>query len=217
MSGMYVFFVNQTIVKDSDLSQKSTLKHWSRKDGAHAGGGATFLSLFVQARYRLLIALMILLLLAPLKAASMMTIPSRIQAALFQKIFHYVTAFETSPDYRLLIVYNPRTETQKDDLVAALSSERIQVFACDISRLSEYIDGADVVYFMPESEAGAEMCKKKGKLSVSGVPGHARNGIVSISLGLVNDQPRIFINLNSLQAEGHEVSVGLLKYAQVYR
>jgi hypothetical protein len=62
----------------------------------------------------------------------------------------------------------------------------------------------------------ASLCKNNKVLSVAGVSGYAEQGFVSIAFGIMNNNPKIYLNLTSLGKEGQSLSSEILRIATVY-
>lgn len=146
-----------------------------------------------------------------------LAIPGRIQAATFSKVFKYSTRLRGTEPIRLLIVYNDGQRRERDELLEAFKNAAVSGFAVSNKELVNKIDSADVVYFLPGLEDHTNLCKQKEKLSISAHTPYTEQGQVSISLGLVQDRPRLFVHLSSLSREGHDLSASILKISQVFR
>jgi molybdopterin converting factor small subunit len=144
-------------------------------------------------------------------------IPGRIQAATFSKVFKYSTRLRGTDPIRLLIVHNGRQRRELDELMQAFNNAAVVSFDVSYQELNQKIDSADVVYFMPGLENYTDICKQKEKLSISAYTPYTEKGNVSISMGLVQDRPRLFVHLSSLSKEGHDLSASILKISQVFR
>jgi hypothetical protein len=146
-----------------------------------------------------------------------LAIPGRIQAATFSKVFKYSTRLRGTDPIRLLIVYNDGQRRERDELLEAFNNAAVAATAVSYEDLVSKVDSADVVYFLPGLKDHTNICKQKEKLSISAHTPYTEHGQVSISLGLVQDRPRLFIHLSSLSQEGHDLSASILKISQVFR
>jgi len=145
-------------------------------------------------------------------------IPAKIQVALINKIFNYSTALAEKENINILLTYNNNTRSLAQDITKAFASiERVNIDAVTEEQFDLRVNKYDVVYIMPEMDHLAPECHKLKKLTISCVPQLAKNGTVAIAVGLVNDLPRVFINIKSLETEGHSVSAKLLQIAEVYK
>ncbi|MBN2361739.1 MAG: DUF4154 domain-containing protein, partial [Deltaproteobacteria bacterium] len=82
------------------------------------------------------------------------------------------------------------------------------------------IAGARILYLMPDVAAGplAELSIRAGTLSVSGAAGFAEAGQCAIGLGLDTDgRPRIVVNLDQAQLEGHRFAPQFLALTKIIR
>ena len=149
--------------------------------------------------------------------ASALPIPARIQAALFSKVFQYEHSLKSKESVRILIVYEERDYKVKDELVTAFLRAGFDVEYSNAKDITKYISGFDVVYFMNGTYDLTHLCKENNVLSISSNPKIVQSGDISIGIGLVNDLPRIFINLTGIELEGFKVSSQLLKIAVVYK
>lgn len=160
--------------------------------------------------------------LIPIAVAQKMSIPARIQAAMFSKVFKYDTQLKGKEPIHLLIIFDHKTNSEKDELVKTFESASIVVKTIHDKEIKNkynitVFDSVDVVYIMPGLEGHSILCKEKKKLSIAGVSKYAEEGHVSITLGLVQDKPRFFISMPSLKGEEHNLSANLLKLSKVYK
>ena len=146
-----------------------------------------------------------------------MQIPARIQAATFSKIFKYDTQLRDINPLKILIVYDSRSRSAKDELMEAFKNASLEVESAVSAELTRKINTADVIYFMPGLETNSSACKTHKKLSIAGMAKSAESGDVSVALGLVNNKPRLFVNMSSLLNEEHDLSANVLKISQVLR
>lgn len=142
------------------------------------------------------------------------TIPAKLQAALFKKIFHYDSKLKGKvKGLKILVVGNGSA------FVSAFKARGFQATGVSVEEVSG-LGSYDVVYFMPgvSPHAFSRELKSKKVLSLSGDPNQARSGAVSISLGIKsNNKPLIIINLKRSMSEGHEFSSQLLALAEVVK
>ena len=167
-------------------------------------------------KLKIFIWLLLFLLIPEVVPSQQMDIPARIQVATLSKIFKYVPSLRAKNPVKLLLVYDKKTKSDKENFVTAFENASVEVKAVLPDEIENIISGYDVVYFMPGLQDHAELCKKHKKLSNAGVAKYAQNGEVSIALGLENDKPRLFINMSSLKNEGIHLSANLLKIAKVF-
>ncbi|HPM02434.1 MAG TPA: hypothetical protein PK816_09800, partial [Candidatus Cloacimonadota bacterium] len=69
----------------------------------------------------------------------------------------------------------------------------------------------------PKLASHATVCRKYNKLSVACVTMAVVNGDVTIGLGVVQDLPRLYVNISNLEREGHSLSPNILQIAKVYK
>lgn len=149
--------------------------------------------------------------------ANRMPIPTRIQVALFSKIFQYDSSLRSLSTIKLLIVYDSHSIRIKDDFVNTFQKASFEVGFTTEDKLKNVINNYDVVYFMPDTKANAALCRQYKKLSIAGISQYAESGEVTIGLGLVQDTPRVFVNVTTLEEEGHSLSPQILQIAKVYK
>ena len=148
--------------------------------------------------------------------AQNMDTPVLLQVATFVKVFKYDATLKDKSSLKLLIVYSSGNKTVKDELLKAFRDASVQVNAATLDELDGLIHEYDVIYLMPGVQSASGLCKQHKKLSISGLGRYAQDGLASVALGLVNDKPRLFVNLESLQEEGHTLSAKLLQVVQVF-
>ncbi len=162
--------------------------------------------------------LMILLLFYSLSLSSdNMVIPMRIQAALFAKIISHDNSLKDKDKVRLLVVYDNSTSKLKDECLNVFRKASFEVGCSTVEKLSTNISNYDVIYFMPNLTYLASSYRDYKKLSIAGVSKSTEKGEITIGLGLVQDLPRVFINISTLEKEGHDLSPNILQIAKVYK
>ena len=144
-------------------------------------------------------------------------LPINIQAALLTKVLKLNPKLAEKAEYKILIVYNNSSKVSKDELISELTSKKMNVKAVLLYELEQNIKNCDVVYFMPGLQDKDGICKAYKVLSITGVSKYVEDGDVSVAFGLINDKPKIFINVTSLKMEEQNLSSDLLRIAKVYK
>ena len=144
------------------------------------------------------------------------TIPPRIQAALFLKIFKYESALRDKGAIKVLIVFDEVVESEKNELVRSMENASFIVNAVKPGELEENIADFDAAYFMQGLHEYGQVCKKYNVLSISTFPKNVEEGYISLAIGIYDAKPRIYVNLASLKREGSNISAELLRFAQVF-
>ena len=150
-------------------------------------------------------------------SAEYLSLPIRLQTALFVKIFKYNHTLKNKNSIRVLIVFDREKESVKKELVSSMQKLSLEVVAVEPGELEKCIADYDVVYFMLGQQRLGQLCKEHKVLSISGTPKDTEEGNVSLAVGVYMDKPKIFLNLTSLQAEGNDISAELLKLAKIYK
>lgn len=145
-----------------------------------------------------------------------MPIPNNIQAALLIKVLKFSPQIADKSPIRILIVYNNASRLAKDELVAELEKTQ-SVKAVNADELEQQIKNCDVVYFMPGLQDKSKICKANKVLSISGVSKYVEDGDISVAFGLMNDKPKIYVNVSTLKSEEQNLSSDLLRIAKVYK
>ncbi len=148
-------------------------------------------------------------------SAQNMPVPENIQAALLPKVLKFNSNFSDKNPIRLLLVYDNISQKSKDLMIQDLD-QSFDIKAIKLEELYTSIKNTDIVYFMPGLQLAAEICKEHKVLSVSGISQYAENGNVSLAFGLLNNKPKIFINLTSMEQEGQTISSEILRISKVY-
>ena len=146
-------------------------------------------------------------------------LPFRVQAELFRKIFEYDRTLSRN-NWSLLIVYTEKGNAGVSDLVSAFRSAGISASAAPSATALGKTTGTSVVYFFPEAGTDSlrAVCASLGILTISGTSSLARNGGVSVAVGLRPDsRPEIVVNLPRVKAERHDLASGLLSLAEIVR
>lgn len=164
---------------------------------------------------RILLLLIMILSSARFCYSQTKSVPENIQAALLPKILKFNPTFDHKQKIRMLIVYDNFSQSSKNELIKELSviMDTKAVLTPDLER---NIADFDLVYFMPGLQKLASMCKEKGVLSVAGISEYVENGQVSLAFGVLNDKPKIYVNLTSLEKEGQSLSSEILRISKVY-
>ncbi len=116
----------------------------------------------------------------------------------------------------MLIVYNGTSKSSKDELLAQLDKS-IEAKGISPEEIEQNIKNTDVVYFMPGLQEKSKICKANKVLTITGISKYVEEGDISIALGILNDKPKIFINVTSLKSEEQNLSSDLLRIAKVYK
>lgn len=132
------------------------------------------------------------------------SVPAPLQAALLKKIFSFDKSLSGRNDIVVVVIGGAA------DIVSALNGVGIK------AKAGTAADG-DVVYIAAGATPPKAATAKAGILSVSGTSAFAEGGQVSIAIGIEDGKPRIFVNMNQLKAERHELSADLLKLAKVIK
>jgi len=147
--------------------------------------------------------------------SQIMPVPENIQAALLPKVLKFNPNFAQKTKIRMLIVYDNDSQTSKEDLINGLGAS-IDAKAIHSNELEQNISNCDLVYFMPGIQDESAICKSHKILSVTGISQYVEKGQISIGFGILNNKPKIFISLSSLEKEGQSISSELLRIAKVF-
>jgi hypothetical protein len=136
-----------------------------------------------------------------------MPIPVPVQVRFFKKVFVYNKSIPKD-GIKIVIVYGDASNDIKDDIVEAFETMGMKASAVKSPQLATAGIGAHVIYLAPGGDVRTvrEFCKANGILSISGLPNHARNGDVSISLDAVNDSPKVIVNPDRLKIEKQDAA-----------
>jgi hypothetical protein len=145
-----------------------------------------------------------------------MPMPVNIQAALLTKVLKFNSHLAEKSLIHMLIVYNGTSKSSKDELLAQLDKS-IEAKGISPEEIEQNIKNTDVVYFMPGLQEKSKICKANKVLTITGISKYVEEGDISIALGILNDKPKIFINVTSLKSEEQNLSSDLLRIAKVYK
>jgi hypothetical protein len=137
------------------------------------------------------------------------------QAILFAKIFSYVITIE-SGNVQLLVVYDEQSEIPYG-MQQAFLTEKIDADVKQVSTVSGDLSDYNVIYFADESAARKFNSKYRDikALLISGEPDVVEDGNAAIGIYLLNEKPRIIINLKKIESTGQHVSAELMELAQL--
>lgn len=138
------------------------------------------------------------------------TIPPKIQAAFFSKIFsNFDPVLKGKNPVLCVVVYD--TDQEKNEMVTAFQEVGFSVRAV---KSSQPIGDADVVYFAGKTKVNG--IQGKNIMSVSNSIAQVESGSAIMGLGLENSKPKIHINLNAAKSLGRAYPAALLKLAKIY-
>jgi hypothetical protein len=138
------------------------------------------------------------------------SIPPKIQAAFFGKIFsNFDPVLKGKNPVLCVVVYD--TDQEKNEMVAAFQEVGFTVRAV---KSSQPIGEADIVYFAGKTKVSG--VQGKNIVSVSNSIAQVESGSAVMGLGLENSKPKIHINLNAAKTLGRAYPAALLKLAKVY-
>jgi hypothetical protein len=143
-----------------------------------------------------------------------------VQAAILKKVLAYDRALSTRRNVKFLLVGAEANPGVADELSDAFKEMGIPADRARSDELTRKVDDATVVYMMTVIGANAvkRTCRERSVLSVSGFPGFAERGDVSVAIGLREDgKPQIIVNVGQLKSEGHELSAELLSLSRIVR
>lgn len=152
----------------------------------------------------------------PLQAQGM-NLPNNIQASLMSKVLRLNPKLAEKDQIKMLIVYSGSTKMSKEELLSEVQSKNIDAKAILLNELEQNIKTCDVVYFMPGVQDKTGICKTNKVLTLTGVAKYVEEGDVSIAFSVLNDKPKIIVNVTSLKMEEQNLSSDLLRIAKVYK
>ncbi|MBN1960323.1 MAG: DUF4154 domain-containing protein [Deltaproteobacteria bacterium] len=149
------------------------------------------------------------------------TLPTKLQAALFKKIFLYdkVLHGKEGDSLKVLVATTSDFNQDPDELVTAFKAVGISAQKMGVNEIANNIASAAAVYIhghiAPDSIKA--LCANRSVLSISGYSELAESGSVSIALGIAKGRPEIIVNMKRLKIDGHEISSDLLALARVIK
>ena len=159
------------------------------------------------------IALVFYCLLSPCLAQDM-PVPPELQVAIFKKVFNYDKTIPGGAP-KMLVVFTDASAAVKDQVVKAFKDSGITVNAAKADQLAGALEGVNVLYLAPGVTGTKQVCQKNGILSITGVPSLVDSGEASVGLAVLDNRPKIVVNLGRLKVEGHDMSANLLQLAKI--
>jgi hypothetical protein len=172
------------------------------------------------------------------EAEDKMLVPPRVQIPILFKILTYDRNFEGKIGDSLIIgiLYNSQdTESRKakkeiSDVLDSLSAKTVKnvpfnYVILDYSSeksLGDLIDsnGIDVLYLAPGGQrclkSIVQISQKVKILTMTGITDYVKEGI-SLGIGLKENKPEIWVNLDSTKAEGSDFDANFLKLCEIIR
>lgn len=157
-----------------------------------------------------------LFLFVPSLIADAISVPARIQATMITKLIRSNTRFADKSNLNMTIVYNSKTELQKNMLYHEMK-DRMQIKTVSEDAIGSIGKGVDIMYFMPGCEGLSEICKHHKILSIAASVNPVKTGNVSIAIATEKEKARVFVNLSSLRAEDQNLSTDILRIANVFK
>lgn len=152
-------------------------------------------------------------------AALRAAVPPAAQPALFDKVFGYDRALGDRGRLQVLLVRGAGDPAALDELEAGFRALGIQAEQIEPAGLAGRLAPGVVVYLTPETatpELLAGLAQAK-VLSIGGDAALAESGRAAVALGGSAGKPDIVINLDRVEAEGHDFPAQFLKLARVVR
>ncbi|MCK4384798.1 MAG: YfiR family protein [candidate division Zixibacteria bacterium] len=187
------------------------------------------------------IALFLLILLFPFrqtKAKEKMPVPPRVQIPILLKVLTYNRNFEKKVGDELVIgiLYDSKDDDSKKvkqevseilDSLSAMTVKGVPFFYVEVEYNSEdslrnlvKSNKIDVLYIAPGGiwslKSIVQISQKYEIPTMTGITDYVKKGI-SVGIGLKENKPEIWVNLDSAKAEGSNFSANLLKLCKVIR
>ncbi len=143
-------------------------------------------------------------------------VPISIQAALLQKVIKFDNTIGNRSDVKILIVYNNDSRNFMNELVSQFPAT-FKIMSKLPTEIEGVLDDYDLAYIMPGAQTAIASLKSKKILTITGLTKYVENGDVSIGFGLLNDKPKVFVNMTSLKAEDRILAADILRIAKVYK
>lgn len=163
-----------------------------------------------------LFLLLVFFLVATSSFSQNLLVPENIQSALIVKVLKFNPKLSNIDRLKMLIVYDYDSQRSKNEFLRN-SNRELEIKAISSDDLEKYIATYHLVYFMPGTKIQTSLCRHYKVLSVTGIADLVENGQASLGFGLKNNKPIIFVNLSSLEKEGHSLSTDILRIAKIYK
>ena len=150
-----------------------------------------------------------------------MAVPTKLQAVLFKKIFHYDKALKSDePGELKVLVMHTEAGPLVSEIVQSFAAVGIGAIAVTPATLSQQLLPGSVIYVAPGTapDVAKKLSAENSLLSITGVPSMVEAGEVSVGVGVKEDgRSEIVVHLGRLKIEGHELSSTLLGLARVIK
>jgi hypothetical protein len=164
--------------------------------------------------HSLLLALL-LFLLSSVAVASEPVVPANLQAVLFKKLFAYDRALEGKAP-KVLVVHAVDGDSRALEVANAFRAVGIETVTFPLADLESHLAGASAIYAFEMNDQIASACERNKLLSISPHARLAREGRVSVALGVKPDgRPEILIHIARTRGEGHDFPASLLNLATI--
>lgn len=157
-----------------------------------------------------------------------MPVDRELQSSMFERIFSYDKHLKNSTRIVVLVVATSPGSSDAQKMAAAFREQGMFPAIVTVEGLTDDLTAtltpqSTVMYLMPEIDytSAGNFAAQKGFLSISGLPALAASGHVSVSVdrmsGRDDGRAQIVVNIPRLNAEGHKLSVELLRLAHIIR
>ena len=161
---------------------------------------------------------------ATLQAADQAPLDYKEQTSMFKRILSYDRSLRQSERVVVLVVARSKASAAAEKAATAFRESEMYPAVVTVGGLNDDLTaalspGSTVIYVMPDVDVTKvkDFAALKGFLTLSGVPSHADEGYVSVSVEVENDRPKIVVNLPRLEEERHQLAAELLGLARVIR
>jgi hypothetical protein len=141
-------------------------------------------------------------------------IPPALQVGLFSRVFQYSPELEKE-FITIQLVYSDADYAKCISLKNEFEDAGFIVIISNIK--DEFKAEGDVVYYFSKALQDIKSYVKPGVLTIAIDSEYAEDGKVSLALGLVNNLPRVYLNLDQLEREKITMSARLLQIAIVIK
>lgn len=139
-----------------------------------------------------------------------------VQAVLFSKIFDYIITVEKQEAIEISVVYDQNV-SDVEAIKQAFNNENLKAEMIPLDQLPGKIEHSSILYLSEglDEDLLKKYLKNSEALTITGDPALVEEGLVSIGVGSVEQQFKIFLNVGQLTRERHEASLDLLNLATI--
>ena len=142
---------------------------------------------------------------------STMSVPIKLQAAIFKQLFKHISRLKTLEGVRVAVLHKGDQVTA-DEVAGEFQRFKVDAKVYHLEEMKNLPGKIDAVYFLDTTAEAADICEKNRILSMTGYDRLVDSGGVSIAVDLGRDRKaKLIVNLVRLQFEDYQIDTAILR------